>query len=75
MTRGFRSSTKNRARVLEAGEPLLGAAQRSPEVCDDLTLEQILDPTIAIAKVHGHAAYVEPILKTALAGLRPSAIL
>jgi AcrR family transcriptional regulator len=63
---------QNRARVFAAGEPLLAAAQRSLEARDDLTLEQILDLTIAIAKVHGDAAYVEPILKAALDGLRPS---
>jgi hypothetical protein len=29
------------------------------------------DLTVAIAKVHGDAAYVEPILEAALDGLRP----
>jgi AcrR family transcriptional regulator len=61
----------NRARVLAAGAPLLAAAQRSQEVRDDLTLEQILDLTIAVAKLPGDAAYIEPILRTALDGLRP----
>jgi AcrR family transcriptional regulator len=64
---------RNRARVFAAGEPLLAAAQLAAEVRDDLTLEQILDLTIAIAKVHGDAAYVEPILEAALDGLRPTA--
>jgi AcrR family transcriptional regulator len=61
---------QNRARVLAAGGPLLVAAQRAQEVRDDLTLEQILDMTIAIAKLHGESEYVEPILQTALDGLR-----
>ena len=64
---------QNRARVLAAGEPLLTAAQASLEARDDLTLEQILDLTIAIAKVHGDAAYVQPIFQAALDGLRPAA--
>ena len=62
----------NRARVLAAGGALLTAAQASGEVRDDLTLEQILDMIIAIARIQGDAAYVEPILSTALAGLRPA---
>ncbi len=63
----------NRARVLAAGEPLLAAAQATHEIRDDLTLEQILDLTIAVAKVGGDARYVEPILQAALDGLRPTA--
>jgi AcrR family transcriptional regulator len=62
----------NRARVIAAGRPLLAAAQRAHEIRDDLTLEQILDMVIAIAKIHGDARYLEPILQTALDGLRPS---
>jgi AcrR family transcriptional regulator len=62
---------ENRARVLAAGEPLLTAAQRAGEIRADVSLEQVLDLTIAIAKLHGDADYVEPILKTALDGLRP----
>jgi AcrR family transcriptional regulator len=61
----------NRARVIAAGGPLLAAAQRAHEVRDDLTLEQILDMVIAIATIHGNAHYLEPILQTALDGLRP----
>jgi AcrR family transcriptional regulator len=61
----------NRGRVLAAGRPLLVAAQRSHEVRDDLTLEQILDMVIAIASIHGDHSYLEPILQTALDGLRP----
>lgn len=61
----------NRARVLAAGRPLLAAAQESGEVRDDLTLEQVLDLTIAIAKIPGSPDYLEPILQAALAGLQP----
>ena len=60
-----------RSRVLAAGRPLLLAAQRSHEVRDELTLEQILDMIIAIAKIDGDAQYVQPILQSALDGLRP----
>ena len=60
-----------RPRVLAAGQPLLEAAQASGEVRADLTLEQILDLVIAIAKIHGDADYVGPILDAALDGLRP----
>ena len=62
----------NRVRVIAAGRPLLIAAQRSREVRDDVTLEQILDMIIAIASMHGDPGYLEPILQTALDGLRPS---
>jgi AcrR family transcriptional regulator len=61
----------NRARVLAAGRPLLVAAQEAHEVRDDLTLEQILDLIIAIARIHGDLGYLEPILQTTLDGLRP----
>ncbi len=61
---------QNRARVLAAGRPLLAAAQQAREVRDDLTLEQILDMIIAIAKIHGYPGYVEPILQATLDGLR-----
>jgi AcrR family transcriptional regulator len=60
-----------RPRVLAAAQPLLEAAQASGEVRPDLTLEQILDLVIAIAKIHGDAAYVGPILDSALEGLSP----
>ena len=63
----------NRARVIAAGRPLLVAAQRTREVRDDLTLEQILDMIVAIATIHGDTGYIEPILQTALDGLRPPA--
>ena len=62
---------EGRSRVLEAGRPLLLAAQRSREVRGELTLEQILDMVIAIAKIDGDARYLQPILQAALDGLRP----
>jgi AcrR family transcriptional regulator len=62
---------EGRSRVLAAGQPLLLAAQRTDEVRGDLTLEQILDMVIAIAKIDGEAAYLQPILQTTLDGLRP----
>jgi hypothetical protein len=58
--------------VIAAGRPLLAAAQRASEVRADLTLEQILDMIVAIATIHGDADYTEPILQTALDGLRPA---
>jgi AcrR family transcriptional regulator len=61
----------NRTRVMAAGRPLLAAAQHACEVRDDLTLEQILDMIVAIATIHGDTGYTEPILQTALDGLRP----
>ncbi len=63
--------SENRARVLAAGAPLLEAAQRDGQVRTDLTLEQVLDLTIAVAKLRGDSGYVEPILEAALDGLRP----
>jgi AcrR family transcriptional regulator len=62
--------SNNRKRVLAAGQPLLTAAQRTHEVRDDLTLEQVLDMISAIAKVDGDRGYVQPILQSALDGLR-----
>lgn len=59
------------ARVLNAGRPLLLAAQESGETRTDLTLEQILDMIAAIAKIPGDASYREPILQAALDSLRP----
>src|SRR5271169_63852 len=60
----------NRARVIAAGRPLLAAAQRAHQIRDDLALEQVLDMVIAIATIHGDTRYLEPILQTALDGLR-----
>jgi hypothetical protein len=58
---------------MAAGTPLLVAAQAAHEVRDDLTLEQILDMLVAIAKIHGDTGYLEPILQAALDGLRSHA--
>jgi AcrR family transcriptional regulator len=62
-----------RDRVLAASRPLLAAAQRSGEVRDDLTLEQILDMIVAVATIAGEPGYLEPILAATLDGLRPPA--
>ena len=62
---------QGRPRVLAAGRPLLAAGQRAHEVRDDLTLEQVLDMVTAIATIKGDPGYLEPILRTALDGLRP----
>jgi AcrR family transcriptional regulator len=59
----------SRARVMAAGRPLLHSAQRSHEVRNDLTLEQVLDMIVAIASIQGEAAYVEPILQAGIDGL------
>ena len=61
-----------RPRVLAAGRPLLIAAQEAHEVRGHLNLEQILDMVVAIAKIPGDPAYLEPILDAALDGLRPA---
>lgn len=63
---------ESRARVLAAGRPLLIAAQGAHEVRDDLTLEQITDMVVAIARIRGDACYLEPILQATLDGLRPA---
>ena len=63
----------SRTRVIAAGRPLLAAAQHARDVRDELTLEQILDMIVAIATIHGDTGYTEPILVTALDGLRPAA--
>ena len=60
----------SRSRVLAAGRPLLEAAQAAGDVRDDLTLEQVLDMLIAIARVPGGPEYTAAIVATALAGLR-----
>lgn len=62
--------TTNRARVLASGQSLLDEARAAGEIRADLELEQILDLVIAVAKVDGDPAYVEPILRAALDGLR-----
>lgn len=62
------------ARVINAGQPLLDAARESGEIRGDLTLEQILDMLVAIAKIPGDAGYRAPILETALAAIRKPAV-
>lgn len=62
---------EGRARVLATGRPLLEAAQRSHEIRQDLTLEQVTDMVVAVAQIHGDSEYVDPILQAALDGLRP----
>jgi hypothetical protein len=59
------------ARVLDAGRPLLRAAQASGETRSAPTLEQILDMVAAIAKIPGDTRYREPILQAVLDSLRP----
>jgi AcrR family transcriptional regulator len=63
----------SRARVSAAAQPLLTAAQHASEIRDDLSIEQVLDLIHAVATIHGNAGYLEPILQTALDGLRPAA--
>jgi AcrR family transcriptional regulator len=62
--------TASRDRVLSAGAPLFFAAQNAGEIGAAIELEQILDLVVAIAKIPGESAYLEPIFRTALAGLR-----
>jgi len=59
-------------RVIDAGRPLLLAAQKSREIRVELTLEQILDMVAAIAKIPGTASYRAPILQAALQALQTS---
>ena len=60
----------SRDRVLQAGRPLLAAAQEHREVRDDVTLEQVLDLVLAVATIAGGRDHTEPILQVALDGLR-----
>ncbi|WP_223694012.1 TetR/AcrR family transcriptional regulator [Leifsonia poae] len=60
----------NRARVIDAGRPLLAAAQQSGEIRDDLTVEQVLDLIHSVATIRGGAAHVQPLLQVTLDGLR-----
>jgi AcrR family transcriptional regulator len=62
-----------RGQALDAGRPLLAAAQDAREIRDDVTLEQIFDMIVAIAKIHGSPDYLEPMIQTMLDGLRPPA--
>lgn len=61
----------NRDRVLAAGSPLLTAAQQAHEIRDDLTLEQILDMVIAIAKIPAEPDYLGPISRPRLTASAP----
>jgi AcrR family transcriptional regulator len=61
----------NRARALDAGRPLLTAAQQAHEIRGDLTFEQIIDMINAIAKIPAGPDYLEPMFQTLLDGLRP----
>jgi hypothetical protein len=60
----------HRGRALAAGRPLLTAAQDAHEIRDDLTLEQIFDMIVAVARIHGDPDYLGPIIATMLDGLR-----
>jgi AcrR family transcriptional regulator len=62
----------SRPRVIAAGQPLLAAAQDAHELRADLTLDQILDMIVAIAKIPEEPSYLQPILDAALDGLRRS---
>jgi AcrR family transcriptional regulator len=61
--------TSHRARAVEAGRPLLAAAQEAGQIRDDLTLEQIFDLIVAIAKVNESPDYLRPLFETVLDGL------
>jgi AcrR family transcriptional regulator len=60
----------SRTRALAAGRPLLTAAQQAERIRADLTIEQIFDMIVALAKIHGEPEYVEPMVRTMLDGLR-----
>jgi AcrR family transcriptional regulator len=61
----------NRARALDAGRPLLTAAQQADEIRGDLTFDQIVDMINAIAKIPAGPDYLDPMFQTLLDGLRP----
>jgi AcrR family transcriptional regulator len=61
----------NRARALDAGRPLLAAAQQADEIRSDLTFDQIIQMINAIAKIPAEPDYLEPMFQTLLDGLRP----
>jgi hypothetical protein len=56
---------------VNVGQPLLAAAQHAQEIRRDLALQQVLDMIHAIATIPGDTIYIQPILQTALDGLRP----
>ena len=61
----------HRDRGSQGFEQLAAAAQDAGEIRDDVTLEQILDTMVALARIRGHPSYVDPILQTFLDGLGP----
>lgn len=67
---GGEGPASRREQALNAGKPLLAAAQHAGEVRSDLTLEQVFDMIVAIARIHGTPDYLEPIIQTMLNGLR-----
>jgi AcrR family transcriptional regulator len=60
----------HRERALEAGRPLLAAAQDAGEIRSDLTLEQIFDMVVAVARIPEDPQRLAPIVETVLDGLR-----
>jgi AcrR family transcriptional regulator len=62
-----------RARALEAGRPLLSAAQQANQIRNDLTFDQIIQMINAIAKIPADPDYLEPMFQTLLDGLQPAA--
>jgi AcrR family transcriptional regulator len=61
----------NRARALNAGRPLLTAAQQANQIRNDLTFDQIVQMINAIAKIPAEPDYLEPMFQTLLDGLNP----
>ena len=61
---------RHRRAVSEAATPLYEAARASREIRDDITLDEILDLLIAIADTSSRPAAKNPMLRTALDGLR-----
>ena len=61
---------RSRSRVLEAGRPLLEAAQQAKQVPDHLTFDQVLDLVHAIAAIDATTDHVGPIPEVALRQLR-----
>jgi AcrR family transcriptional regulator len=61
----------NRARALDAGRPLLSAAQQANQIREDLNFDQIVQMINAIAKIAADPDYLEPMFQTLLDGLHP----
>lgn len=53
-------------RVVDAAQPLLDTARQAEVIDTSLTLEQILDLIIAVAKISGADSYRAPILDEVL---------